>query len=87
MGNEVEIFVSALNVENSYPDMIKDLTINVIPHPLGKKMPRWLAPAGSHKKPKPNGWSHRGVLHYKTWMRKNMGRQFYTIPYELAIND
>ena len=23
MGNEVEIFVSALNVENSYPDMLK----------------------------------------------------------------
>ena len=62
MGNTVEIFTSALNVENSYPDMIKDLTINVIPHPLGKKMPKWLAPEAASKKPKPDCWSNRGFF-------------------------
>jgi glycosyltransferase involved in cell wall biosynthesis len=81
MGNTVEIFTSALNVENSYPDMIKDLTINVIPHPLGKKMPKWLAPEASTKSSSTSGETGNSSL--KTWMRNNMGRQFYTIPYDL----
>jgi glycosyltransferase involved in cell wall biosynthesis len=82
MGNTVEIFTSALNVENSYPNMIKDLTINVIPHPLGKKMPKWLAPEAATKSSSSGlGVTENSAL--KTWMRNNMGRQFYTIPYDL----
>lgn len=82
MGNTVEIFTSALNVENSYPDMIKDLTVNVIPHPLGKKMPKWLAPEAATKSPNPTAGVTEGSS-LKTWMRNNMGRQFYIIPYDL----
>lgn len=82
MGNTVEIFTSALNVENSYPDMIKDLTINVIPHPLGKKMPKWLTPEANEKGTSIHAEkSEKFTL--RQWMRSNMGRQFYTIPYEL----
>ncbi len=83
MGNEVEVFVSALNVENSYPDMLKNLTVNVIPHPLGKKLPRFLKPQETAEKTtdaQPNS-SDKSFL--QEWMRRSMGRQFYTIPYEL----
>ncbi len=38
-GHTVENFVSAVNVENSYPDLLKNLVVNVVPHPLGKKIP------------------------------------------------
>ena len=82
MGHEVEIFTSALNAENSYPDMISNLTVNVIPHPLGKKMPRWLMPAEVTQKV--GSEAEKGEASgLREWMRRNMGRQFYTIPYEL----
>jgi glycosyltransferase involved in cell wall biosynthesis len=82
MGNEVEIFVSALDAENSYPDMLKNLKVTVIPHPLGKKMPKWLTPLNSAQSLK----ADRGEIKepaLRDWMRKNMGRQFYTIPYDV----
>ncbi len=84
MGNEVEIFVSALNVENSYPDMLKNLTVRVIPHPLGKKLPRWLKPQAQEATSKRGNTpqnARKSLL--QEYMRRNMGRQFYTIPYDL----
>ena len=45
-GHTVEIFISALNAENNYPDLLRNLNVTVIPHPLDKKMPRWLTPMG-----------------------------------------
>jgi glycosyltransferase involved in cell wall biosynthesis len=83
MGNEVEIFVSALNVENSYPDMIKKLTVNVIPHPLGKKLPKWLKPQETMDKGNDGKTQNTGKSGLQQYMRKNMGKHFYTIPYEL----
>ena len=84
MGNEVEIFVSALNVENSYPDMLEKLTVHVIPHPLGKKLPRWLKPQGQETASKPEETQKQnGKSWLQEYMRRNMGRQFYTIPYDL----
>ena len=84
MGNEVEIFVSALNVENSYPDMLKNLTVNIVPHPLGKKLPRWLKPQAQETSSNPKEKSQQnGKSWLQEYMRKNMGRQFYTIPYDL----
>jgi len=82
-GNEVEIFVSALDVENSYPDMLRNLNVTVIPHPLGKKMPRLLTPLEPVRSPKSGQEGSRQESAIRQWMRKNMGRQFYTIPYEL----
>ena len=82
-GHTVEIFVSALNAENSYPDLIKNLNITVIPHPLGKKMPRWLTPLETAQQQNPNSEATAEKSALREWMRKNMGKQFYTIPYDL----
>lgn len=82
-GHMVEIFVSAVNEENSYPELLKNLTVNVIPHPLGKKMPRWLTPLEAAQTQKTETEATKETSQMREWMRKTMGRQFYTIPYEL----
>ena len=82
-GHMVEIFVSAVNEENSYPELLKNLTVNVIPHPLGKKMPRWLTPLETARTEKTEQEATKETSQLREWMRKTMGRQFYTIPYEL----
>ncbi len=82
-GHTVEIFTSALNAENSYPDMLKELTVTVIPHPLGKKMPLWLTPLEPAEEKTPTPGAAGGKSALREYMRRNMGRQFYTIPYEL----
>lgn len=86
MGNDVEIFVSGLNVENSYPDMIKNLTVSIIPHPLGQKLPRWLKPQKTAEKGNDGQTKNTGKSGLQEYMRRNMGKQFYTIPYELDGN-
>jgi glycosyltransferase involved in cell wall biosynthesis len=85
-GHTVEIFVSALNKENSYPELLEKLNVTIVPHPLGKKMHRWLTPLDATKEQqktdnpaKPSG----GKSALREWMRQSMGRQFYTIPYDL----
>jgi glycosyltransferase involved in cell wall biosynthesis len=82
-GNEVEVFVSALNVENSYPEMLKELKVTVVPHPLGKMLPRFLRPQEQENNQKITPAPKGGKSWLQEYMRLNMGRQFYTIPYEL----
>lgn len=84
-GHVVEIFVSALDKENSYPELLENLTVNVIPHPLGKKMPRWLTPLETARSQNSvqDSKQTRDASSAREWMRRNMGRQFYTIPYDL----
>ena len=82
-GHVVEIFVSALDAENSYPDLIKELNVTVIPHPLGRRMPRWLTPMDSAQKTISETKEESQKSFLREWMRKAMGSQFYTIPYEL----
>ncbi len=82
-GHIVEIFVSALDVENSYPDLLRNLHVTVIPHPLGKKLPRWLTPVEKAHSQKTGSDATGENSALREWMRKTMGRQFYTIPYEL----
>jgi glycosyltransferase involved in cell wall biosynthesis len=80
-GHEVEIFTSAVNKEKCYPDIIENLTINVIPHPLGKKMPKLFIPSEIFQKDSDvKEASESSSL--RSWMRKALGRQFYTIPYD-----
>jgi glycosyltransferase involved in cell wall biosynthesis len=81
IGHEVEIFTSAVNEEKCYHDMIKNLTVNVIPHPLEKKMPKWLTPVETQQRASYE--ETKGTSSLREWMRRTMGRQFYTIPYEL----
>lgn len=81
LGHEVEIFTSAVNEEKCYPEMLRKVTINVIPHPLGTKMPIWLTPLEAHQKTHCSEAEETSLL--RGFMRKNIGRQFYTIPYEL----
>jgi glycosyltransferase involved in cell wall biosynthesis len=82
-GNEVEIFVSALNVKNSYPEMIKDVRVTVVPHPLGKILPSFLRPREQETAQKEPNASTARKSRLQEYMRHAMGRQFYTIPYEL----
>ena len=49
-GHEVEIFTSAENKEKCYCEIIEKLTVNVIPHPLEKSMPKWLIPIENQQK-------------------------------------
>ena len=80
-GHEVEIFTSAVNKEKCYRDMIEKLTVNVIPHPLENKMPKWLIPLETQQRASYEEAAESSSL--RNWMRRAMGRQFYTIPYEL----
>jgi glycosyltransferase involved in cell wall biosynthesis len=82
-GHTVELFVSAVNAENSYPDLLSNLNVTVVPHPLGKKMPRWLTPLEASQQPNSPQSSSSEKSALREWMRKSMGRQFYTIPYDL----
>lgn len=82
-GHVVEIFVSAINEENSFPELLKDITVNVIPHPLGNNIPKWLTPIESAQEQQIGDETPEQTSQLREWMRKTMGRQFYTIPYEL----
>ena len=79
-GHEVEIFTSAVNKESCYCDMIEKLTVNVIPHPLENKMPKWLIPLETQQSASLDEAVESPL---RNWMRRAMGRQFYTIPYQL----
>lgn len=41
-GNSVEIFTNAVNEERCYPDLLKKVTINVVPHPFVRFGPFYL---------------------------------------------
>jgi glycosyltransferase involved in cell wall biosynthesis len=81
LGHEVEIFTSAVNKEKCYPEMIEKLTINVISHPLEKEMPKLFIPSDIQQKANYTEPAESSSL--RSWMRKALGRQFYTIPYDL----
>ena len=80
-GHEVEIFTSAVNKAKCYPELIEKLTVNVISHPI-KKIPKWFIP-GEIQQTNVNAKDATESSSLRTWMRRTMGRQFYTIPYEL----
>ncbi len=80
LGHEVEIFTSAANKEKCYPEMMEKLTVNVIPHPLRKKIPKLFIPSEIQQKTSYNEATESSSL--RSWMRKALGRQFYTIPYD-----
>ncbi len=80
-GHEVEIFTSAVNKEKCYPEMIGKLTVNVIPHPLGKKTPKMFIPAEIQQKDEGSSEAVESSF-LRSWMRKAIGRQFYSVPYD-----
>jgi glycosyltransferase involved in cell wall biosynthesis len=81
-GHEVEIFTSAVNQEKCYREIIEKLTVNVIPHPLEKSVPKFFVPSEIYQKDD-NTREIAISSSLRVWMRRAMGRQFYTIPYEL----
>jgi glycosyltransferase involved in cell wall biosynthesis len=81
LGHEVEIFTSAVNEEKCYPNMLRKVTINVIAHPLGRKIPNFLAPVEISQKG--SGTKIEEASSLRMWMRRNLGHQFYTIPYDV----
>ena len=81
LGHEAEIFTSAVDEEKCYPDMLKQVTVKVIPHPFEKKMPKFLTPLERSQRSPREECQETSFL--RTWMRRNFGRQFYTVPYDL----
>jgi glycosyltransferase involved in cell wall biosynthesis len=81
-GHEVEIFTSAVNKEKCYREIIEKLTVNVIPYPLQNKIPKFFIPSEIYQKDDGGGEAAESSS-LRVWMRRAMGRQFYTIPYEL----
>jgi starch synthase len=81
LGHEVEIFTSAVNEEKCYPDLLRKVTINVIAHPLERKMPKFLIPVEIGQKGSNREVEEASSL--RMWMRRNLGRQFYTVPYDI----
>jgi len=80
-GHDVEIFTSAVNKEKCYCEIIEKLKVNVIPHPLENNIPNFLIPSEIYQKEEVEGETGSSSS-LRTWMRRAMGRQFYTIPYE-----
>ena len=81
-GHEVEIFTSAVNKEKCYREIIEKLTVNVIPHPLENNIPKFFIPSEIYQKDDNSGETAESSS-LRVWMRRAMGRQFYTIPYDL----
>jgi len=81
-GHEVEIFTSAVNKEKCYHEIIEKLTINVIQHPLENQIPNFFIPSEIFQKDD-DGHEAAESSSLRAWMRRAMGRHFYTIPYEL----
>ncbi len=78
LGHEVEIFTNAVN-EDSYPEFLKKVKINVVPHPLTGKLPRVVAPQIAVTKIHENPQSEtQKSLSFRKWMSTMVGRQYYT---------
>lgn len=78
LDHEVEIFTNAVN-EDSYPEFLKKVKINVVPHPLTGKLPQVVAPqiAVTEIHEKPQSETEKS-LSFRKWMRTRVGRQYYT---------
>lgn len=78
LGHEVKIFTSALNKE-SYPDLLSKVAVEVIPHPLaGKLHPKFLPGSAQPILDQRVLEETENVPHLRKWMRRIVGRQFYT---------
>ena len=88
IGHEVEIFTNAVNEEKCYPDMLKNLTIKVIPHPLAGKVPSRLAPrfASTMAPQKTFKEEVKKTSTLRVWLRKILKGQFYTLDLPSMLN-
>lgn len=88
LGHEVEIFANAVNEEIYYPNMLKNLTVNVISHPLAGKVSPRLAPrlASTSVPQKPLNEEVKKTSPLRTWVRKILGNQFYTFNLPSMLN-
>jgi len=87
-GHEVEIFTSAVNEEKCYPDMLKNLTVNVVLHPLAGKIPPRLAPrfASTSASRKSLEEEVKKTSPLRVWVRKILKGQFYTLDLPSMLN-
>jgi glycosyltransferase involved in cell wall biosynthesis len=87
LGHEVEVFTNGIN-EDSYPEFFDTVKVNVIPHPLAGKLPRGVTPQiAAPKISEAPQKDEEKVLGLRMWMRKIVGRQFYTseVPSMIAL--
>lgn len=85
-GHDVSIFTNAINM-GSYPEFFKDVKINVIPHPLAEKLPSGLTPQIATPRINQQPLEpKRKIPGWREWMRRIVGRQFYTSEVPSMLN-
>jgi glycosyltransferase involved in cell wall biosynthesis len=70
-GHEVEIFTSAVNESACYPELLKEVKVNVVPNPL---VPFRHGSASSDSSVN----EVEEISSVRMWLRRIVGRQFYT---------
>lgn len=84
IGHEVEIFTDAVS-EKCYPNLLRNLTVNVIPHPLWRlhRGLAWHATSSMiHQEPP----EKKDVSNLQKLMRKLIWQQYYTSELPLMLN-
>ena len=84
MGHTVEIFTDAVN-KNCYPQLLKNLTVNVVPHPFWRmhRAMGWQASSSMIHQDQPGKMK---VSHVDRVMRKLVLKQYYTKELPLMLN-
>jgi glycosyltransferase involved in cell wall biosynthesis len=77
-GHEVKIFTSGVN-EESYPDLFRKVSVEVIPHPLAGKLPHGFVPEAAQPNIDLKTFEKADEApQLRKWIRKMIDRQFYT---------
>jgi glycosyltransferase involved in cell wall biosynthesis len=84
MGHEVEIFTDAVD-ENCYPELLKNLTVNVVPHPLWR-LHRSLGYQATSSMVRREPQNARVASRFQRVMRKLVLKQYYAQELPLMLN-
>jgi glycosyltransferase involved in cell wall biosynthesis len=84
IGHEVEIFTDAVS-EKCYPNLLRNLTVNVIPHPLWR-LHRGLARHATSSMIRQEPPEKKDVSHLQKLMKKLIWQQYYTNELPLMLN-
>jgi glycosyltransferase involved in cell wall biosynthesis len=78
MGHEVEIFANAVDEEKCYPDILKNVIVNVVSHPVASFRPSYSSSSSDVEK--------TSTSYVRKFSRKIIGRQFYTSDFPSMLN-
>lgn len=85
LGHDITIFTNGINKE-SYPDLLRRVSLEVIPHPLARKLPRRLLPASAQPEIGHKNFERMQKVHsLRSWAQRIVGRQYYTSEFPAMI--